>query len=109
MGRNETRFVKFDAPEEAIELIPGPCHSEAERGICRLPAAAMLQTEEQIPPRLTPFRNDKGWIGRAGLVRQGWSRRSRFLRQIPPASRALASSLRRELWLGRDFRQSLPA
>jgi len=31
-------FAKFD--EQAIELIPGPCHSEAERGICCLPAAA---------------------------------------------------------------------
>jgi len=26
MSRDETRFCEFDAPEEAIELIPGPCH-----------------------------------------------------------------------------------
>jgi len=44
----ERGFAKFDAPGEAIELIQGPCHSEAEQGICRLPAAAMLKTESRF-------------------------------------------------------------
>src|SRR5579864_7358611 len=30
----------------------------------------MLQTEEQIPHRLTPFRNDKGSFGRVALIGQ---------------------------------------